>query len=103
MVIAAPPGRDGRDGNQGAIGPRGEPGPMGQGAPKIAAWAISEADFSAMPVMTDGSNGPTLYLRAMFESYDAAAALTDDLEQADADAAVRAERQAKAEASRWAK
>jgi len=57
--------RAGSKGKQGERGERGERGP----AISIAGW--EQRDFRIVPVMSDGSIGPPLDLRAIFEQYDA--------------------------------
>ncbi len=54
-----------RAGSKGKQGERGERGP----AISIAGW--EQRDFRIVPVMSDGSIGPPLDLRAIFEQYDA--------------------------------
>jgi hypothetical protein len=71
-------GVPGRDGQQGPAGPAGPAGPRGEAAAKIATWIINEADFTATPIMSDGSNGPVLFLRALFEAYHNAATWMED-------------------------
>jgi hypothetical protein len=61
-----PRGVGGRDGQPGPPGPAGPPGEPGQAAAPITGWAIE--DFTVMPV-SDGSVGPRLDLRGMFEAY----------------------------------
>jgi hypothetical protein len=61
-------GRDGHDGPRGEVGPRGEEGDPG---PRSVAWAVNDAEYSVTPIMSDGSNGPTLHLRGLFETYNA--------------------------------
>jgi hypothetical protein len=53
-------------------GQRGERGPPGIPAPTIAEWAVR--DYRAVPIMSDGSTGPPLDLRELFEQYHAEAA-----------------------------
>jgi integrin beta 3 len=55
-------------GKQGKPGSKGETGPRGQAGPVIAEWSI--AGFAAVPIMSDGTAGPALDLRALFERYD---------------------------------
>jgi hypothetical protein len=93
-------GIQGRDGLQGPIGPRGERGEQGKPAPTIAAWSTDDAAFTATPIMADGSTGPALRLRGMFEVYDEAADASEAAEEADAARAQRAVVEREAEAVR---
>jgi hypothetical protein len=54
----------GKRGAKGEIGPRGQAGPAGA---SIVEWSI--AGFAAVPIMSDGTAGPALDLRAFFERY----------------------------------
>ena len=56
---------------KGERGLRGDRGPSGPPGPPIAiaSWVIDRASFTATPVMTDGSEGPPLELRGLFEQY----------------------------------
>ena len=61
-------GKTGRPGERGA---KGEPGPKGETgkAFEIARWEIVTARYEAIPIMTDGSHGPTIHLRELFARY----------------------------------
>jgi hypothetical protein len=59
-------GLAGEKGERGPAGPRGEPGAA---APTIRAWEVDRARYLATPVMSDGSDGPPLELRALFEQF----------------------------------
>jgi hypothetical protein len=59
-------GHRGESGERGIMGMRGEPG---LGAPLIRAWEIDRARYTATPIMSDGSRGPTLELRALYEQF----------------------------------
>jgi hypothetical protein len=63
-------GKKGDPGPRGERGERGERGPVGLPAPTIVGWQIDRESYSARPVMSDGSAGPVLELRAMFEQYN---------------------------------
>jgi hypothetical protein len=39
------------------------------GAPIIKSWQIDRATYSATPILADGSAGPALELRALFEQF----------------------------------
>jgi hypothetical protein len=95
-----PMGRDGHDGPRGERGAKGEPG---KAAPTITAWAVDADNFSAAPILSDGSNGATLRLRPLYEAYDDQVDAGEAAAEADAARASRAEAEREAEASRWAK
>lgn len=59
------------EGARGKRGDRGETGPPGQAA-AIVRWQIAE--YTAVPIMSDGSRGAALDLRALFEQYHREAA-----------------------------
>jgi hypothetical protein len=47
-------------------GPQGDPGLSGA---TIRDWKIDPARYVAIPVMSDGGEGPPLELRALFEQF----------------------------------
>jgi hypothetical protein len=51
------------------MGPRGEKGERGEAVPTIASWYIDRERYRAIPFMTDGSPGPELNLRELFEQF----------------------------------
>jgi len=64
---------------EGACGEKGSPGPRGaQGAkgekgdpgPSIVGWQIDRAKYQAVPIMSDGGEGPPLELRGLFKQFD---------------------------------
>jgi hypothetical protein len=57
----------GKRGQQGPRGERGERGPSA--APIINSWQIDRERYRATPLMSDGSEGPALELRPLFEQY----------------------------------
>jgi hypothetical protein len=60
---------------QGARGVAGERGLSGRDAPRITGWVVDRAAFTVAPKLSDGSVGPVLELRELFEpSADNAAA-----------------------------
>jgi hypothetical protein len=66
------PGKTGQRGEKGERGDRGESGPRGpQGASgaTFVNWKIDTDTYRAIPVMSDGSEGPPLGLRALFEQF----------------------------------
>ena len=59
-------------GKRGAAGVRGERGPRGDAGASgatIRDWKIDRARYVATPVMSDGSDGPPLELRGLFEQF----------------------------------
>ena len=56
-------------GSRGHRGERGFIGPRGERAPIIKSWQIDRATYSAIPILADGSAGPVLGLRALFEQF----------------------------------
>lgn len=58
----------GSQGSRGLKGDAGERGPAGPAGARITRWSID--GFAAVPIMSDGSAGPALDLREMFERYD---------------------------------
>jgi hypothetical protein len=59
-------------GKRGAAGERGERGPKGDAGATgatIRDWKIDRARYIATPVMSDGSEGPPLELRGLFEQF----------------------------------
>ena len=59
-------GKAGPRGERGIMGLRGE---RGEAAPTIRSWEIDRARYTATPVMSDGSRGPPLELRDLFEQF----------------------------------
>ena len=59
----------GRKGEQGEKGERGERGPPGPPAPSILAWEIDRQAYAVTPVMSDGTCGPVVSLRPLFEQF----------------------------------
>ena len=57
----------GQVGGRGKAGERGERGPAGPAAPRHVDWAIQE--YRAAPIWSDGSTGPVLDLRSLFELF----------------------------------
>jgi hypothetical protein len=56
----------GKRGQRGLTGLRGE---RGEAAPSIQSWSVDRSRYTATPIMTDGSIGPTLSLRGLFEQF----------------------------------
>ncbi len=59
-------------GKKGDRGLPGERGPAGPAGPTIQSWQIDFGRYQATPLMSDGSEGPTLELRALFEQFQMA-------------------------------
>jgi hypothetical protein len=71
QLLAAPGKRGvaGERGPQGDRGPAGVPGPPGKDAMTIACWTLDRAAYTVTPVMSDGTSGPPLNLRGLFEQF----------------------------------
>jgi hypothetical protein len=63
----------GKRGVAGEKGERGPPGPRGDAGASSSAtirdWKIDRARYLATPIMSDGSDGPQLELRGLFEQF----------------------------------
>jgi hypothetical protein len=59
----------GRAGERGAPGPRGEKGPQGEAGVSIVGWEIDAKDYQATPRLSDGTIGPPLAFRPLFEQF----------------------------------
>jgi hypothetical protein len=62
----------GSRGDRGLKGERGPPGPRGDAGASgvtIRDWKIDRERYVAMPIMIDGSDGPPLELRGLFEQF----------------------------------
>jgi hypothetical protein len=68
QLLAAPGKRGiaGEKGPQGNRGPAGVAGPPGKDATTLVGWDIDRSAYSVAPVMSDGTSGPPLNLRALF-------------------------------------
>jgi hypothetical protein len=69
IASAGRAGKLGPKGERGESGPRGERGLPGQAAPTIQGWRVDTKRYRATPLMSDGSEGPVLELRPLFEQY----------------------------------
>jgi hypothetical protein len=67
--LIASRGSRGAKGMRGFMGPKGERGERGQAAASIRSWQIDRARYAATPIMSDGSAGPELPLRELFEHF----------------------------------
>ena len=65
QLLASP----GKRGVAGERGPQGPAGPPGKDAVKLVRWMLDRATYTATPVLSDGSWGPPLELRALFEQF----------------------------------
>jgi hypothetical protein len=58
--------QQGKRGRPGPQGERGEKGRDGLNAPRIVKWELDRGTYTATPIMSDGTKGPGLELRALF-------------------------------------
>jgi hypothetical protein len=71
QLLSAP----GKRGVAGERGPQGDRGPVGiaglpgKDAATIGGWAMDRSAYTVTPVMSDGSSGPPLNLRGLFEQF----------------------------------
>ena len=65
------PGKRGHQGPPGERGEKGERGPPGQSVPFIVNWVVERASYSVVPILSDGTEGPRLELRPLFEQFHA--------------------------------
>ena len=65
--LLSAPGKRGGAGPQGDRGPR--PGPPGKDAATIVCWTMDRGAYTVTPVMSDGTSGPPLNLRGLFEQF----------------------------------
>jgi hypothetical protein len=63
------PGLRGENGERGLRGEKGDPGERGEPAPTVVAWLIDREHYRASPRMSDGTVGPMLELRPLFEQF----------------------------------
>jgi hypothetical protein len=62
----------------GGVGPRGrkgERGPRGEATPTIISWVLDRARYTAVPTMSDGTQGAVLELRELFVQFNEEAVL----------------------------
>jgi hypothetical protein len=67
--LLASPGKRGVAGPKGERGPKGDKGDPGLSGATIRDWRIDCVRYLATPLMSDGSEGPPLELRALFEQF----------------------------------
>jgi hypothetical protein len=63
------PGKRGAAGENGERGPPGPRGDAGASGATIRDWKIDRERYLATPLMSDGSEGPPLELRGLFEQF----------------------------------
>ena len=72
-TASAPPGQDWQllcgQGKRGQPGPKGDRGERGPAGATIRGWKIEPAAYLATPIMGDGTQGPPLELRWLFEQF----------------------------------
>jgi hypothetical protein len=95
-------GRDGAEGRPGVRGEKGERGERGLPAPRVTGWAVDTDNFTAVPILSDGSNAATLRLRPLFESFNDQINASDEEADAAAARAMRARNDDEVEERRWA-
>jgi hypothetical protein len=71
QLLAGPGKRGvaGEKGPQGDRGPAGVAGAPGRDGATIVCWEVDRAAYTVTPVMSDGTNGPPLKLRGLFEQF----------------------------------
>jgi hypothetical protein len=67
--LIASQGKRGAAGEKGERGPPGPRGDAGASGATIRDWKIDRARYVATPIMSDGSEGPPLELRGLFEQF----------------------------------
>jgi hypothetical protein len=71
QLLAAPGKRGvaGERGPQGDRGPAGVAGRPGKDAGTVVRWDIDRAAYTVTPIMSDGTSGPPLNLRGLFQQF----------------------------------
>jgi hypothetical protein len=69
LAAAGKDGEDGATGPRGERGERGSTGPRGEPAPTITGWRADPAAYTAVPLLSDGSEGAPLELRGLFKQF----------------------------------
>src|SRR5262249_14895444 len=64
-----PVGKRGERGEPGRAGERGARGDAGADAQTIMCWGLDRRAYCVTPILSDGTKGPTLELRGLFEAY----------------------------------
>jgi len=62
-------GKRGATGEQGPRGDTGIAGPPGKHPATLVSWTLDRAAYTVTPVMSDGTSGPPLNLRGLFEQF----------------------------------
>jgi hypothetical protein len=66
---SGPAGKAGLRGDKGDPGERGPAGAPGLPAREFASWVIDRRNYTIIPVMADGSHGPPMVVRDLFEQF----------------------------------
>ena len=98
----AMPGREARTGCGAKRARAAKPGPEAAPAPAIVEWRPDPEAFTVQAILGDGSVGPMIALRSLFESYHAATSWIEDADLVQAAHESRQAAEQEAEASRWA-
>jgi hypothetical protein len=67
--LLAAAGKRGVAGEKGAPGEHGPKGEQGEPGASITGWKLDRARYLAIPIMSDGTCGPVLELRGLFEQF----------------------------------
>jgi len=59
----------GKTGAKGERGFAGAPGPQGETGATFLCWKVDKKNYVAIPLLTNGKEGPRLHLRELFEQY----------------------------------
>jgi hypothetical protein len=72
--------RQGRQGRKGetVIGPRGAKGEKGEPGTTLHSWQLDPERYRVSPLMSDGTVGPMLELRRLFEQFIAEVGWRDE-------------------------
>lgn len=72
-TLSGPPGEDWQllcgQGKRGQPGPKGDRGDRGAAGAKMRGWRIDREQYLVTPILSDGSEGPALELRVLFEQF----------------------------------
>lgn len=60
----------GKRGDKGEKGERGQKGDQGEAGITVLDWRIDRSAYMAVPIMSDGTDGPPLALRTLFEQFE---------------------------------